>query len=242
MTSALVTNLLSSLLAFLLGAAARGLYQRRKAVSPPRRVWRLGRAAEVVLAQSDGPGRHTPFPTLFESDAEAAVTVSAYLRGVCGVRTTRIIRASTFSRGRDARCDLVVIGGPNANELYKEIDRRVSMPYRFELYHGRADMIRVADGRVFAQEVAHAKTTLDFGLISFLPSPFAPDRRVVVLAGCGPLGTLAAAKMVTTDGIRDMARLRPPATPFSVVVETEVVDGQMTRPQIVDAAHWSIGA
>src|ERR671931_2821172 len=153
MTAALVINLLSSLLAFLLGGAVRELYQRWKAVSPSRRVWRLARSAEVVLAQSDGPGHDTPLPTLYEGDAEAAVTVSAYLRSVHGVRTTRIIRASTFSRSRDAHCDLVVIGGPNANELYKEIDRRVSMPYRFELYHGRADMIRLADGKVFAQEV-----------------------------------------------------------------------------------------
>lgn len=238
MTSALAINLLSSLLAFLLGGAVRGLYLRWKAVSPARRVWRLDRSAEVVLAQSDGPGHDTPLPTLYEGDAEAAVTVSMYLRSVRRVRT-RIIRASTFSRCRDAHSDLVVIGGPNANDLYREIDRRVSMPYKFTLYPDRADIIRVADGQVFAQEVANAKTIRDFAAISFLPSPFDPNRRIVVLAGCGTQGTWAAAKMVTTDGIRDIARLHPPPTPFSVVIEIEIIDGQMTRPHIIDTVHWS---
>ncbi|HZB31859.1 MAG TPA: hypothetical protein VE465_17005 [Streptosporangiaceae bacterium] len=241
MTSALAINLLSSLLAFLLGGAARGLHQRWKAVGPARRVWRLGRSAEVVLALSDGPGHATTLPTLYEGDAEAAGTVAAYLRSVCGART-RIIRASTFSRVRDAHSDLVVIGGARANGLYKEIDRRVSMPYRFTLYRDRADLVRLADGRVFAQEVMHAKTVRDFAAISFLPSPFDPDRRIVILAGCGMQATVAAAKMVTADGIRKIARLRPPVTPFSVVIEIEIIDGQATKPHITDVVHWSIRA
>jgi hypothetical protein len=237
MTSALAINLLSSLLAFLLGGSVRALYQRRKAASPARRVWRLGRSAEVVLALSDGPGHDTTLPTLYEGDAEAAGIVSAYLRSVRGVQT-RIIRASTFSPLRDARSDLVVIGGPRANDLYEEIDRRVSMPYEFKLYPHRARMIRLSDGQVFDQEVENARTIRDFAAISFLPSPFDPNRRIVVLAGCGMQGTVAAAKMVTTDGIRDIARLRPPATPFSVLIEIEIIDGQVTKPHIINAVHW----
>jgi hypothetical protein len=93
---------------------------------------------------------------------------------------------------------------------------------------------------VFAQEVVNAKTVRDFAAISFLPSPFDPGQRIVVLAGCGLQGTVAAAKMVTADGIRQLARLRPPATPFSVVIEIEIIDGRMTRPHIVDTVHWSI--
>jgi hypothetical protein len=236
MTSALAVNLLSSLLAFLLGGAVRGLHQRWKAVGPARRVWRLGRANEVVVIQSDGPSHDTPLPTLYEGDAAAAELVSQYLRNVCRVQTTRIIRASTFSRCRDARSDLVVIGGPNANDLYIKIDQRVSLPYTFELYPDRADMIRIRDGRVFAQEVANAKTVRDFAVISFLPSPFDTARRIVILAGCGTQGTLAAAKMVTFDGVGEMASLRPPDSPFSVVIEIEIIDGQVTRPQIIDTA------
>lgn len=238
MTSALAVNLLSSLLAFLLGAAGQRVYQRWKATRPTRRVWRLDRSADIVIAQSDGPGHDTPFPTLYEGDAEAAVIVSQYLQSVVGVPKPRIIRASTFSRCRDARGNLVIVGGPNANVLYKEIDRRVSMPYAFELYADRADMIR-RDGRVFAQEVANAKTVRDFAVINFLPSPFDPARRIVVLAGCGTKGTLAAAGMVAVDGIREIAAHRPPDTPFSVVIEIEIIDGQMTKPHIIDTFHWT---
>ncbi|TDD79466.1 hypothetical protein [Actinomadura rubrisoli] len=235
MTSALVINLLSSLLAFLSGTAAKGLYQRRQTIGPARRVWRLRRPDEVVIVQPDGPGHDTPLPTLYEGDAMAAMLVSEYLRKVLGVRTVRMIRAKNFSRCRDASSDLVVIGGPNANELYRDLDRQVALPYRFRLYPDRADMIRACDGQVFAQQVVHAKTTRDFAVISLLPSPFRAGRRVIVLAGCGTLGSLAAARMVTRDGVGELADLRPPpGTPFSVVVEIEVLDGQMTRPQIVD--------
>ncbi|TYK49568.1 hypothetical protein [Actinomadura decatromicini] len=233
MTSALALNLLSSLLAFLSGAAAKGLYQRRQTMGPARRVWRLRRPDEVVIVQPDGPGHDTPLPTLYEGDAMAAMLVSEYLRKVLRVPTVRIIRAKNFSRCRDAPSDLVVIGGPNANDLYKELDRQVTLPYSFRLYPDRADMIRNSDGHVFAQQVVHAKTTRDFAVISLLPSPFHADRRVIVLAGCGTLGSLAAAKMVTQDGIARLAALRPSA-PFSAVIEIEILDGQMTNPQIVD--------
>jgi hypothetical protein len=239
MTSALAVNLLSSLLAFLLGAAAQQLYQRWKAISPARRVWRLGRPADIVIVQSDGPGHDTPLPTLYEGDAEAAVMVSQYLQRIFGGPTPRIIRASKFSRCRDSHSDLVIIGGPNANDLYKQIDRRVSMPYAFRLYPDRAELIRIRDSQMYAQKVSDTKTVRDFATISFLPSPFDAARRIAVLAGCGAQGTLSAAKMVTTDGIREIARLRPPGTPFSVVIEIEIIDGQATKPHIIETAHWT---
>ncbi|MGH3375662.1 MAG: hypothetical protein ACRDP6_13055 [Actinoallomurus sp.] len=239
MASALAVNLLSSLLAFLLGAAAQKLYERWRAITPARLVWRLGRPLDVVIAQADGPGHGTPLPTLYEGDAATAVIVSQFLQSVLGVPTPRIIRASTFAHRRDAHSDLVVIGGPNANGLYNEVARRVSMPYRFKLYPDRADMIRVSDGHVFAQEVLGAKTVRDFAVISFLPNPFDPARRMVILAGCGTQGCLAAAKMVTFDGTREMARLQPLAAPLSVVIEIAVIEGQMTRPQIIDTFHWT---
>ena len=239
MASALAVNLLSSLLAFLLGAAAQKLYQRWKAITPARLVWRLGRPLDVVIAQADGPGHDTPLPTLYEGDAEAAITVSQFLKSVLGVPAPRIIRASNFSPPRDAHSDLVIIGGPNANDLYKEVAQRVSMPYEFTLYPDRADMIRTSDGHVFAQEVRKGKTERDFAVISFSPNPFDPARRMIILAGCGTLGCLAAARMVTSDGIREIARLQPLAAPLSIVIEIAVIDGQMTRPRIIDTCHWT---
>jgi hypothetical protein len=113
------------------------------------------------------------------------------------------------------------------------------MPYQFKLYPDRADMIRVSDGHVFAQEIQDAKTVRDFAVISFLPNPFDPARRMVILAGCGTQGCLAAARMVTFDGFREMARLQPLAAPLSVVVEIAIIDGQMTRPHIIDTFRWA---
>ena len=87
----------------------------------------------------------------------------------------------------------------------------------------------------------NGRTVRDFAVISFLPSPFDPARRMVVLAGCGTQGCVAAAKMVTFDGIREMARLQPLAAPLSVVVEVAIIEGRMTRPQIIDTFLWSAG-
>jgi hypothetical protein len=114
------------------------------------------------------------------------------------------------------------------------------MPYEFVCHPYRADLIRISDGRMYSQEVENARTVRDFAVVTFLPSPFDPTRRIVILAGCGTLGTLAAARMVTFDGIKEIAALRPPRTPFSIVIEIEVIDGQMTHPQIIDMAEWAL--
>lgn len=238
MTSALVLNLLSSLLAFLLGALARGLYARGRSITPARRVWRIRSSEQVVIVQSDGPGDDTPLPTLYEGDAMAAAAIDQYLSTALGVKATRIERSKTFSLRRDADSHLVVIGGPNANDFYKRIDARLEMPYAFELFPDRANLIRLSDNRKLVQEVEAAKTVRDFAVISFLPNPFFPGRRLVILAGCGTMGTYAAAKMVTSTGIRETARLCRADTPVSLVIEVEIVDGHMTVPRIVETTPW----
>ncbi|GAA2726497.1 hypothetical protein [Actinocorallia aurantiaca] len=238
MTSALALNLLSSLLAFLLGALARGLYARWRSIGPARRFWRVQSSEQVVIVQSDGPGGDTPLPTLYEGDAMAAATVDHYLSTALGVRTIRIERSKTFSLRRDADSHLVVIGGPNANDFYKRLDGRLEMPYAFELFPRSANLIRLSDNRKLAQEIEEEKTVRDFAVISFLPNPFSPSRRLVILAGCGTMGTYAAAKMVTSTGIRETAGCCRADTPVSVVIEVEIVDGHMTVPRIVETTPW----
>ncbi|ROO85918.1 hypothetical protein EDD29_3472 [Actinocorallia herbida] len=238
MTSALALNLLSSLLAFLIGAATREVYQRRKALGPARRVWRW-RGSETVVVQSDGPGSGTPLPTLYQGDAAASDAVARYLRDGLHVPSVRTIRASEFSRCRDEQCDLVVVGGPNANELYLALDELVEFPYEFALYPDRADLIRRSDGMLLRQEVEQGRTVRDFACISLMASPYAPGRGLVVLAGCGTWGTLAASRLVTDPGIARLAALRPSAPAFTVVIEIEIIDGLATHARFVDQLAWT---
>jgi hypothetical protein len=235
MGQAVLINLLSSLAAFVLGLGAREAVRRWTDVRPTRKVWRIDRNAGVSIVTSKGPERSgNDLKVTWEADAHAATAVAHYLGHRLGISLTRAAFVTNFPAPRDMENNLVVIGGPAMNGLYEDMARRIDIPYTFELTPGHPAIIRRSDEHAFAPVVEDGRIIEDYGVITLTGNPFRQGSRLVMLAGCGEAGTLAAAQLLTSSGVRDVAKIMRSTDFTSIVIRVELFHGYMTEPRIVD--------
>jgi hypothetical protein len=242
MGQALLISLLSSLVAFLFGLVAREVVRRWTEVRPARKVWGIDRTVEVSIVTSDGPDRgNKDVRVTWEADALAATAVAHHLGHARGISAPRATSFKSFS-SRDMGNNLIIIGGPAMNGLYKQIETRMDVPYTFNLLSDHARIIRNSDKRTYAQLVRDGRTIEDYAVITLAGNPARPASQLVMLAGCGATGTLAAAELVTSSRIREVAKLVKPKAFVSIVIQVELIHGYMTEPKIVDHQYWRAGA
>jgi hypothetical protein len=239
MGQAVLINLVSSVAAFFFGLAARGIYKRWTEVRPARKVWRIDRTVEVSIVTSDGPDRgNKDVRVTWEADALAATAVAHHLGHAQGIAAPRATSFKSFLQERDLGNNLVVIGGPSKNDLYRQMAERLDVPYTFDLSSGHAKIVRKSDKRTFPQDVRGGRTIVDYAVITLAGNPVRPTSRLVMLAGCGATGTLAAAELVTSGRVREVAKIVNSKDFVSIVIQVELIHGYMTEPRIVAKTHW----
>lgn len=239
MGQAVLINLVSSSVAFLCGLVAREAVKRWRDVRPARKVWRVDRNVAVTIVTSDGPDRGSKdLRATWEADALAATAVAHHLGQALGISAPRATSFKSFLAARDMGNNLIIIGGPAMNGLYKQMEERVDIPYTFDLLPNHARIVRNSDQHQFAQVVRDGRTIEDYAVITLAGNPFRPVSRLVMLAGCGATGTLAAAELVTSERVREVAKFVNSKDFVSIVIHVELVDGYMTEPRIVDRRYW----
>jgi hypothetical protein len=239
MGQAVLINLLSSLAAFLFGLAARETVRRWTDIRPARKVWRVDRNVEVSIVTADGPDRGgNEVRALWESDALAATAVAHHLGRALGIPAARATSFENFSADRDMENNLVVIGGPAMNGFYKYMAERIDVPYTFEVLPDRAAIVRNSDQKKFTQATKDGRTVEDYAVITLAGNPFRPMSRLVMLAGCGAAGTLAAANLITSNSVREVAKIAKSKDFISIIIRVELIHGYITEPRIVDQTHW----
>jgi len=100
--------------------------------------------------------------------------------------------------------NLVLLGGPKHNSITRMVLETAKAYLRYQYRQDTEDgpwylYDTVVAGRIELEEDDEA----DRGLLVSLPSPFDPDRRVLVLAGVHGSGTLGAAQILTDPRMRD---------------------------------------
>lgn len=89
--------------------------------------------------------------------------------------------------------NLVLIGGPVSNPVSEGVLSSGDLRYSFEAHQGQPEWWRTRSLAGLFPVWNGREIVVDYGLILKRPSPFAPNRRVVVLAGIRSLGSLGAA-------------------------------------------------
>jgi hypothetical protein len=226
-------NLLSTLLAFAGGWLFKAGLNRWKNIRPAKRVWQLTKKDSVLIVVGDHPHVSATNPTVFEADALAATGIAQYLGQVLRV-DSRVLRIAGFSASRDMEKDIVVIGGPAHNKLYATMADRLSIPYQFVANAKDAEIINASSKAVFGMARTETEITRDSAIIVIARNPFNAKSTLVMLAGCSSLGTVSASRMLTHQGVRQLARMHRTRHPVAVIVETEMIDGYNTFPKVVD--------
>ena len=110
--------------------------------------------------------------------------------------------------GSDINKNLIVLAGPKANPLTKELYASTKMNLTFRLndeviYDGE-QQVMVTTSYVPGSTHTIDHLTVDYGLVLYMPNPFGSSTQVLHLAGIRGCGTLAAAIAVTDDKLLHM--------------------------------------
>lgn len=222
-----------TLLTFLVGWFSRKWTRRRRELRPAARVWKIDPGIPVSLVTADAPMRDQEelTPMVYPAEYAAATALSLHLTRVFGCKIVRICPSSDFPLDRSLEENIVVIGGPNHNNVFRIFDMNLTLPYAFEGY----DLVRLPDRHTFSSVVENDEIKYDVGLVVLAPNPFNQRARTVFLAGCRTYGCLAAAQAVSDSSILQSAEVVGNGRINILVVGVNVIGQYISTPKVLDS-------
>ncbi|MFJ8057097.1 hypothetical protein [Streptomyces sp. NPDC096142] len=235
MSLELVINLVASFLAFLIGWMARTLLSYYRSTRPVARLWQVNRHAPVTAVVGDhGEGR-----LLWEADALAAMNVRLSLARELKIHSIKTVRASAFSMAAHAEDNVVVIGGPAMNQVWNIYADRLDIPYEFKKVDDLYRIVaREGDESFGGTRGREGGVKQDSGLVIFAWNPFEPGNRLIMMAGCGELATLAAPSTFSPEYARKIAQRFDMSKPLALVLSVEDVNDYVAKPKIAAWAYF----
>lgn len=229
----LLVNLVAATIAFCAGVLARSLGKQRRRRRPAARVWQLNSHLPTSIVTGEGPLidiLEYKTPAVWPTAYAAATEISLYLAQTLGVRVDRVCTSNNFPRDKALEGNLIVIGGPVRNSLYRELWDRIDHSYGFVGY----DLVRLSDQHRYSATIDEGRVKQDVGLAIMTQNPFNEKARLVILAGCRVYGTLAAARAVVDPLVLETAKIMRHEAGVSLVVRGDVVGEYLASTSIVE--------
>lgn len=239
MTDFIATAFLPALVLPAVGWLARGLYDRFRS-RRARGVWKpfVTRSATLVVSRFDDFGSFEPSGLVGWGDAVAASMVQTHL-ATLGGRVPEVVYPKQIGPA-ERSSNLVLIGGPDANQVTHQVVNRLETSIKFGNIAARE--VTIADevsGRVYAPTIQQRDaiyegvTGTDYGVIIGRPNPFQGASFVLILAGCFGFGTIAAARVVasSSSSLPEMQLSR--SARLECIVKADVLDGNVVRAEVV---------
>jgi len=137
--------------------------------------------------------------------------------------------------------NIVCVGGPKHNgttKLFLE-----NLPSEIEIKFDESKLIVYTKSYEKGYD-EDLKENIDYGLLAKIKNPFAHDKYVFIVAGCGTHGVLASSYLITnqrldptlkTDLIKKLGRFNIKKSEFIAVVKCKTSDDEIAKPKIVFA-------
>ena len=238
------------------GIAARPLLRRESATDT---FWRpvldangpvlisVGSVAAMVNGNAVAPPAYTVSGHPLASDP-IAVSDATALSSIPQVLSTRskasTLESSTHTSFSDLqKGPIVLISGFN-----NQWTVRLTEALRFHFVRTSTDDYMIQDRTDPANHqwdintaIPFAKMDSDFGIVARFHDP-TTEQVVIVAAGIGENGTVAAGRVLTDDKylaeLKENKLLPSPGQNFEAVVETQIIDGKPGPPRVVATHTW----
>jgi hypothetical protein len=227
-------NLISSLIAFTVGFFSRHFAFYWRMQRPANKVLAITNERDIHIIVGDGPSDQPRlYPAMHEADVLAANAVAENMVRLMPNSRVKICSSVQFTNQASIEDNLVIIGGPANNRIFRIIAERSALPYRFECFEDHAVLIDPTNTRHIQRLDADMSTIQDFGILALMNNPFEESSRVIIIAGCGTLGTASIAQVLSPPQVNQLARLLPQRPKRCIVYEIENLDGFVTKPKVV---------
>jgi hypothetical protein len=222
-----VGNLLSALIGFVGGwilDRAKFQFQTRKA----KRFWRsfAKSRTKVVMGRFHEFTEFEPSGLIGLGDAVALAELQSFFDRL-GLPRLSVGYANRMGVD-DLKQNLILLGGPDANSVTREVVSRIQPTIRFG--DPRNNEISITDsqsGKVFTPRWSSESEDVvtDYGLVYKVQNPFSPDHDVLLIAGSFGYGTWAGVQYVTSPSFLEASQSERVRS-FELLVEADVVFGQ----------------
>jgi hypothetical protein len=235
--NAIVQQLSAAAIAYAFGWFSRSAWRLVSQVRPAQSVWRLSRGQEICFVTASYKGSSRAQPTSVEIPYDYAGMTELYAELTALYRGGQLshCEADAFDWNRAQR-NLVVLGGPKRNRVARTLLAKFESPIEFV----DVDLlVKPADRRYSTSASGEVKQ--DFCLVLAGPNPYAPDKRVFVIAGCRSFGTLAGSRALLRPTISKLRGPRGWKRQFAMVVKCDV-EGEVVLPPLIQEGPIPFGS
>lgn len=230
-----IANLVAAVLGFWLGWLWQRIHtQRRRARA--LRFWKkfLGKDFKVVVGRWTGAFQaHEPSGFVGVGDANALSDLDTTFENL-GIERTLPSYADQL-HGDELDTNLIVIGGPVANPLSHKILEKLKPCLTFG-YHDSDDfgIYDVLEQKYYVpeQDEETQEVQKDYSVVIRAPNPFAPEKRILLIAGSFGFGTWAGVRFVSSPKFQDEA-LAQAEFPIECLIDADVVFGAPQTPSLL---------
>lgn len=249
-----LTDALVAMVMFACGWIGRVAYQWYQTVRPARRVWQLkdGDAVLIVTPNPSGYVGDEFSDTVFPTDYTAVAGLRHFLTRVYPKLDVSEYFAQEFPSAKIGE-HVVLIGGEDINPLMETVLKRLR-PAKFPLEFDDDHIVDHEDGgRVYRPDILFDPSThrneiiKDYALVTGVPNPFEPTKRMYIMAGCYVHGNMAAAQSMTEPAIRKVADRSGGESKFAYLVRCQVLrryvgNIEIVRFYVYDETHqrWTL--
>ena len=194
---------------------------------PARRIWRYESVDDLMVVMSSSALLNTGVyqrPMTGIGQIRSLSLLSAPLSRAFRHVDLERIRLADSVHGEDYERNLLILGGPKTNRVAEQMLTHLpSLPF------GMAGTVITWGNTAYEGRASSGTVVTDYGFVVRAPNPFAPEKRIVMLAGSHTFGNVAAARWLAKNG--DSRKL--PAN-VAVLVEAEVMpDGHVMFPRLL---------
>lgn len=234
----IIANLVSTLIAFSFGWSAQRWMRRTAFRRPSRKIWRIDQKRDTHIITADGPMiDHDEYTTVvYPVEYAAASEISSYLSRYLGLNIRDICVSRDFPRNHALEDNLIIIGGPIHNGIYRAIAEHLPLPYGFDGH----DLVRFSDGHRFCPKLEHDAIVKDIGFVVVAPNPFKRSSLLVILAGAYTFGCVVAARALVEPLVGEAAsKLQRYDEELFLVVEADIINQYVGKLRIIDSTSRS---
>lgn len=151
-----------------------------------------------------------------------------------GVKGIEVVPTYNFSGDRYQN-NLILLGGPDANEVTRRVFERLSTKLKF----GNPDKneISLRDSKsgtgYFSKYDSRNQVVGDYGMAFKTKNPFNPEATVIIIAGCFGFGTCAAAEIFENDNLICQGDGYQVNSEFEALVYSDIINDWVQSPILI---------
>lgn len=151
-----------------------------------------------------------------------------------GVKGIEVVPTYNFSGDRYQN-NLILIGGPDANEITRRVFERMSTNLKFGNPDKNEISFRDSKSKTgyFSKYDSQNRVVGDYGLAFKTKNSFNPEATVIIVAGCFGFGTCAAAQVFENDNFIRQADSYQVNSEFELLVYSEVINDWVQSPKLI---------